>query len=128
MSKVKFIEVVESLFQVHPVDAEAVAYFEKTVKAKRVNAKDVEKAKVVKQAIVDLLAKAGKSMDRTEIGNALYDAGDFPEDYIVNDKGTVAFNSITAYANQLVTAGSLVKQEVKVGKFKRIVYSVKAGA
>jgi hypothetical protein len=77
---------------------------------------------------VDLLAKAGKSMDRTEIGNALYDAGEFPEDYIVNDKGTVAFNSITAYANQLVTAGSLVKQEVKVGKFKRIVYSVKAGA
>lgn len=128
MSKVKFIEVVENLFQTNQVDAEALAYFEKTVKAKRVNAKDVEKAKVVKQAIVDLLAKAGKAMDRTEIGNALYDAGEFSEDFIVNEKGTIAFNSITAYANQLVTAGSLVKQEVRVGKVKRIVYSVKAGA
>jgi hypothetical protein len=126
MSKVKFIEVVENLFQANQVDAEAIAYFEKTVKAKRVNAKDVEKAKVVKQAIVDLLARTGKAMDRTEIGNALYDAGEFSEDFIVNDKGTIAFNSITAYANQLVTAGDLVKNEVKVGKFKRIVYSVKA--
>jgi hypothetical protein len=127
MSKVKFIEAVENLFQANQVDAEAVAYFEKTVKAKRVNAKDVEKAKVVKQAIVDLIVKSGKSMDRTEIGNALYDAGEFSEDFIVNEKGTIAFNSITAYANQLVTAGLLAKNEVKVGKFKRIVYSVKAG-
>jgi hypothetical protein len=124
MSKAKFIEVVESLFQVHPVDAEAVAYFEKTVKAKRVNAKDIEKAKVVKEAITALLEKTGKNMDRTEIANTLYDAGEFPEDYLVNEKGTVAYNSISAYANQLVTAGTLVKQEVKVGKFKRIVYGI----
>jgi len=124
MSKAKFIEVVESLFQVHPVDAEAVAYFEKTVKAKRVNAKDIEKAKVVKEAITALLEKTGKNMDRTEIANTLYDAGEFPEEYLVNEKGTVAYNSISAYANQLVTAGTLVKQEVKVGKFKRIVYGI----
>ena len=124
MSKAKFIEVVESLFQVHPVDAEAVAYFEKTVKAKRVNAKDVDKAKVVKEAITALLEKTGKNMDRTEIANTLYDAGEFPEEYLVNEKGTVAYNSISAYANQLVTAGTLVKQEVKVGKFKRIVYGI----
>jgi len=124
MSKAKFIEVVESLFQVHPVDTEAVAYFEKTVKAKRVNVKDIEKAKVVKEAITALLEKTGKNMDRTEIANTLYDAGEFPEDYLVNEKGTVAYNSISAYANQLVTAGTLVKQEVKVGKFKRIVYGI----
>lgn len=124
MSKAKFIEVVESLFQVHPVDAEAVAYFEKTVKAKRVNAKDIEKAKVVKEAITALLEKTGKNMDRTEIANTLYDAGEFPEEYLVNEKGTVAYNSISAYANQLVTTGTLVKQEVKVGKFKRIVYGI----
>jgi hypothetical protein len=127
MSKVKFIEVVESLFKIHSVDAEAVAYFEKTVKAKRVNAKDVEKAKVVKNAILDLLVKSDKALDRTEIGNVLYDAGEFSEDFIVNEKGTVAFNSITAYANQLVTEGILEKNEIRVGKVKRIVYSVKAG-
>ncbi len=63
-------------------------------------------------------------MDRTEIANTLYDAGEFPEEYLVNEKGTVAYNSISAYANQLVTAGTLVKQEVKVGKFKRIVYGI----
>ena len=127
MSKAKFIEVVESLFQVHPVDAEAVAYFEKTVKAKRVNTKDIEKAKVIKEAIEKILRKSLLAMDRTEIANTLYDAAEFPEEYLVNDKGTIAYNSITAYANQLVTAGILSKQEVKNGKFKRIVYKV-AGA
>jgi hypothetical protein len=122
MSKAKFIEVVESLFQVHPVDLQAVEYFEKTVKAKRVNSKDVEKAKVIKDAILRLLATSGRAMDRTEIGNALYDGAEFPEDYLVNDKGTVAYNSITAYANQLVTEGLLQKSEIKAGKVKRIVY------
>jgi hypothetical protein len=123
MSKAKFVEVVNSLFQMHPVDAEAVEYFEKTVKAKRVNVKEVEKAKVVKQAILDLLVKTDKALDRTEIGNALYDAGEFAEDYLVNEKGTVAYNSITAYANQLVNEGCLKKDEIRVGKVKRVVYS-----
>lgn len=124
MSKAKFIEVVESLFTLHPVDAEAVAYFEKTVKAKRVNAKEVEKAKVIKDAILAFLAgNEGKAFDRTQIGTALYDAGEFPEDYLINEKGTVAYNSITAYANQLVTEGKLKKDEIRVGKVKKIVYS-----
>ena len=124
MSKVKFIEVVESLFSMHPVDAEAMAYFEKTVKAKRVNAKEVEKSKVVKQAIVDFLqARKGERFDRTQITQALYDMGEFPEDYLVNEKGTLAFNSITAYANQLVTEKQLAKEEIRVGKVKKIVYS-----
>jgi hypothetical protein len=63
-------------------------------------------------------------MDRTEIANIIYDAGEFPEEYLLNDKGTVAYNSITAYANQMVTAGILSKQEVKNGKFKRMVYAI----
>jgi tetrahydromethanopterin S-methyltransferase subunit A len=124
MSKVKFIEVVEQLFASNAVDSEAVAYFEKTIKAKRVNAKDVEKANVIKQAIESVLTKSGKAMDRTEIANTIYDAGEFPEEYMLNDKGTVAYNSITAYANQMVTAKILTKQEVKNGKFKRIVYAI----
>jgi len=124
MSKAKFIEVVESLFTIHPVDAEAVAYFEKTVKAKRVNTKEVEKAKVIKDAILAfVVGNAGKAFDRVQIGTALYDAGEFPEDYLINEKGTVAYNSITAYANQLVTENKLKKDEIRVGKVKKIVYS-----
>lgn len=123
MSKAKFIEVVEGLFQIHPVDAEVVAYFEKTIKAKRVNSKDVEKAQTIKKAILELLTKEAKPMDRTQIGNAIYDAGEFNEEFLLNEKGEVAYNSITAYANQLVSEGSLKKDEVKVGKAKRIVYS-----
>jgi hypothetical protein len=128
MSKAKFVEVVNSLFSMYPVDAEAVEYFEKVVKAKRVNGKDVEKSKTVKSAIVNLLSANGKAMDRTEIGNALYDAGEFPEEFLLNEKGEVAYNSITAFANQLVNEGILEKNEVKVGKVKRVVYSVSAGA
>lgn len=124
MSKAIFIEVVESLFQIHPVDAEAVAYFEKTIKAKRVNAKEVEKAQTIKDAILGFLRKnSGKGFDRTEIAQALYDEGNFPEEYLLNDKGTLAVNSITAYANQLAEAGELAKNEVKLGKVKKIKYS-----
>lgn len=123
MSKAKFIEVVEGLFQIHPVDVEVVAYFEKTIKAKRVNSKDVEKAQTIKKAILELLTKEAKPMDRTQIGNAIYDAGEFNEEFLLNEKGEVAYNSITAYANQLVSEGSLKKDEVKSGKVKRVVYS-----
>ena len=88
MSKQKFIEVVESLFQIHPVDAGAVEYFNKTVKSKKLNQKEIEKARVVKEAIVKYLTiNAGKMFDRTEIANALYNAGDFKEEYLINDKG-----------------------------------------
>ena len=125
MSKQKFIEVVESLFQIHPVDAGAVEYFNKTVKSKKLNQKEIEKARVVKEAILKYLTiNAGKMFDRTEIANALYNAGDFKEEYLINDKGTIAYNSITAFANQLVTSGSVKKQEIKEGKIKKVKYSI----
>ena len=41
----------------------------------------------------------------------------------VNSKGTgVAYNSITAFANQLVADGLVEKYEVKVGKSKKVHY------
>jgi len=123
MSKQKFIEVVESLFEGKTIDAEALEYFNKTLKAKKVNKKEIEKATIVKDAIVKFLeANKGKFFDRTEIANALYNAGEFAEEYLVNDKGTVAYNSITAFANQLVTEGKIQKQEIKEGKFKKMKY------
>lgn len=124
MQKQKFIEVVESLFEIHPIDANAREYFDKYIKAKKVNKKELEKAEIVKEAITQYLTtNSGKWFDRTEIANALYNAGDFKEEYLVNEKGTIAYNSITAFANQLVTSGKIKKQEVKEGKIKKVKYS-----
>lgn len=107
------------------LSAEALAYFEGIVKAKKVNKKEVEKANVVKTAILTFLqANAGKMFDRTEIGNALYNAAEFDEEFLLNEKGTIAYNSITAFANQLVAEGLVAKDEVRVGKAKKIKYSV----
>lgn len=123
MSKQKFIEVVESLFEGNTIDAEALEYFNKTVKAKKVNKKEQEKAIVVKEAIVKFLnTNKGTMFDRTQIADALYNAGEFAEEFLLNDKGTVAYNSITAFANQLVTEGKIQKQEIKEGKFKKMKY------
>lgn len=123
MSKQKFIEVVESLFEANTIDAEALEYFNKTVKAKKVNKKEQEKAIVVKEAIVKFLnTNKGTMFDRTQIADALYNAGEFAEEFLLNDKGTVAYNSITAFANQLVTEGKIQKQEIKEGKFKKMKY------
>lgn len=117
-NKQVFIQEV-SAFNLSP---EAQAFFE-TLKAKKVNKKEVEKATVVKEAILDLLkAYDNQAFDRTEIGNELYNAGEFPEEYLLNDKGTVAYNSITAFANQLVAEGKLKKVEVRVGKTKKVKY------
>lgn len=125
MSKQKFIEVVESLFEGNTIDAEALEYFNKTVKAKKVNKKEQEKAIVVKEAIVKFLnTNKGTMFDRTQIADALYNAGEFAEEFLLNDKGTVAYNSITAFANQLVTEGKIQKQEIKEGKFKKMKYAV----
>jgi hypothetical protein len=125
MTKAKFIEVVESLFQIHPVDADVVEYFNKTVKSVRVNKKEVEKAETVRNAILNhMKVNAGKMLDRVEIGTALYNAGEFSEEFLLNEKGEVAYNSITAYANQLVNNGLLRKDEVRVGKVKKIKYSL----
>ena len=103
----------------------ALDYFETVIKSKKVNKKEVEKSTLVKEAILRFLqANAGKSFDRTEIGEALYDEAELPETYLLNEKNQIAFNSITAFANQLVTDGKVTKQEVKVGKATKIKYMV----
>lgn len=124
MSKKIFVETIDKLFQSNAIPTEALQYFEDVVKARKVNKKEAEKATVVKNAILKFLEKnADKAYDRTEIGNALYDLAEFPEEYIVNEKGTVAYNSITAFANQLVDERQIAKDEVKVGKVKKVKYS-----
>lgn len=118
-----FINEVESLKG--SLSADALSYFESVVKAKKVNKKEVEKATIVRGAILKFLqANAGKSFDRTEIGNALFDDADLPEAFLLNEKDQIAFNSITAFANQLVNDGLVQKQEVKVGKSTKVKYLV----
>jgi hypothetical protein len=123
MSKATFISTVESLFATNEVSPEVVSYFETTVKAKKVNKKEVAKANVLKTAILELLqANTGTALDRNEIGQKLFDNADIDEQYLLNDKDQIAFNSITAFANQLVASGEISKFEVKVGKTKRVKY------
>lgn len=123
MSKKIFVETIDRLFQVNEIPAEALQYFQETIKATKINKKDVEKAIVVKEAILKFLQENPNTLyDRTEIGNALYDRAEFPEDYIVNEKGTVAYNSITAFANQLANDRKIAKDEVKVGKTIKVKY------
>lgn len=122
-NKQTFVKEIEAIKAT--LSAEALAYFEGTVKAKKVNKKEVEKAEVVKAAILSFLqANAGKMFDRTEIGDVLYNAAEFDEEFLLNEKGTIAYNSITAFANQLVTAGAVRKDEVRVGKTNKVKYSV----
>lgn len=124
MSKKIFVQTIDRLFQANEIPSEALQYFEETVKARKINKKEIEKATVVKDAILKFLQKTPNiAYDRTEIGNALYDLAEFPEDYIVNEKGTVAYNSITAFANQLADERQIAKDEVKVGKVKKVKYS-----
>jgi hypothetical protein len=123
MSKATFISTVESLFATNEVSPEVVSYFETTVKAKKVNKKEVAKANVLKTAILELLqANTGTALDRNEIGQKLFDNADIDEQYLLNDKDQIAFNSITAFANQLVASGEINKFEVKVGKAKKVKY------
>lgn len=125
MSKQKFIETIERLFQVNSVEADVLDYFNETVKAKKVNKREVEKANVVKEAIYSYLVEnKGKYFDRSEIGNELYNRAEFAEELLLNEKGTVAYNSITAYANQLASDGKIQKEEIKVAKVKKVKYSV----
>ncbi len=121
MSKQQFIKEVSAIQSM--LSAEALQYFEKYVAAKRVNKKAEEKATVVKNSIVEFFkANVGKQFDRTEIAKALFDNADIDEEFLLNEKGELAFNSITAYSNQLVTEGKLQKIEVKEGKTKRMKY------
>lgn len=122
-NKQTFINEVEGLKA--SLSANALDYFETVVKAKKVNKKEVEKSTIVRNAILKfLLENAGKSFDRTEIGNALFDDADLPETYLLNEKDQIAYNSITAFANQLVTDGKVKKQEVKIGKATKVKYSI----
>jgi hypothetical protein len=123
MSKAQFVKEVEAV--VAGFSVEAREYFEKTVKAKKVNKKEVEKAKVVKNAILAFLTEnKGKMFDRVELANALFNAAEFDEEFLLNEKGTLAYNSMTAFANQLVADGLATKDEVRVGKTKKVKYSV----
>lgn len=122
-NKQQFINEVEAIKG--QLSAEAVSYFESIIKAKKVNKKEQEKATVLRGAILSFLqANAGAQFDRVEIGDALFAAAEFEEEFLLNDKGTVAYNSITAFANQLVGDGLVVKSEIKVGKSNKVKYSV----
>lgn len=125
MSKQSFIKFMETMIAQGNVPADVIDYFEKNLKAKKVNKKELEKAQTVKTAIVSFLQEnMGTKFDRTEIGNALYNRAEFAEEYLLNEKGTVAYNSITAFANQLVTEGKLTKSEEKEGKVTKVKYTV----
>lgn len=122
-NKQQFINEVEAIKG--QLSAEAVSYFESIIKAKKVNKKEQEKATVLRGAILSFLqANPGTQYDRVEIGDALFAAAEFEEEFLLNDKGTVAYNSITAFANQLVGDGLVVKSEIKVGKSNKVKYSV----
>ena len=124
MSKKLFMDAVEKLFAQNDVAEEVKEYFNNTLKAKRVNKSEVERTKIVKNAIYKFLEQNPNiAYDRVQIGNTLYNEAQFPEEYLVNEKGTVAYNSITAYANQLVNEQVIVKNSVKEGKSTKIVYS-----
>ena len=122
-NKQQFIQEVEALKA--KLSTSALDYFETVVKAKKVNKKEVEKSQVVKTAILNFLKEnAGKMFDRVEIGEALYDNDEIDENFLLNEKNEIAYNSITAFANQLVADGKAKKQSVKVGKAEKIKYSV----
>lgn len=124
-NKQVFINEVEAM--VAQLSTEAAEYFNTVIKAKKVNKKEQEKAAVLRSAILSFLqANVGseRMFDRVEIGDALYNAAEFDEEFLLNDKGTVAYNSITAFANQLVADGLVQKFEVKVGKSTKVKYAV----
>lgn len=123
-NKQAFIGEVEAF--VGQLSTEAAEYFNTVVKARKVNKKEQEKASVVRGAILSFLqANVGneRMFDRVEIGDALYNAAEFDEEFLLNEKGTVAYNSITAFANQLVADGLIQKFEVKVGKSTKVKYA-----
>jgi hypothetical protein len=119
MSKQLFIQEVEK-FQ-GQLSEGAREYFQKTLKAKKVNKKEVEKATAMKSAIVEVLSK-GQTLNRVEIMTLIEKLDLVSPEYLYNDKDELSFNSITAFANQLVLEGKLIKQETKQGKAKVVKY------
>ena len=127
MSKQVFVSAIESLFESNPevVTPEVRLYFDKQFKVTKVSAKDVAKADAIKSAIVAVLSTSDVAMTREDIANAINDAGTLPEEYLTSDKGDgLAYGSITSFANQLVAAGTVSKDVVKVGKSRKTVYTV----
>lgn len=121
-NKQTFINEIEAIKE--GLSVEALDYFERVIKVKKVNKKEVEKSQIVRNAILAFLQEnANKWFDRTEIGNALFDNADVPENLLLNEKDQIAFNSITAFSNQLVTDGLIKKESVKVGKSEKVKYS-----
>ena len=101
-------------------------YFEQVVKAKKVNRKEKEKSEIVKSEILKFLQEnRNKMFSRDEIAKSLFDNADIDEQYLLNDKGEIAYNSITAFANQLAELGTISKMEVKQGKTKKVKYFLK---
>jgi hypothetical protein len=124
-NKQVFIGEIEAL--VGQLSTEAAEYFNTVVKARKVNKKEQQKSSVLRNAILAFLeANRGnqKMFDRVEIGDALYNAAEFDEEFLLNDKGTVAYNSITAFANQLESDSLIQRFEVKVGKSTKVKYAV----
>ena len=120
-NKQNFINAVEAIKGT--LSAEALDYFETVIKSKKVNKKEVEKSQAVKDAILAFLQSNKGFFDRTQIAQALNDSAELPEGYLINEKGTLAVNSITAYANQLASDGLIKKEEVKSGKSMKVKYS-----
>jgi Fe2+ or Zn2+ uptake regulation protein len=118
MSRQSFIQAVEALFDGSEVSTEAREYFVKNFKTAKTSAKDVARATQIREAILAALKNRGELMDRYELADKM-DA-----EIITNDKGGLAYNSVTAYANQLVEEGLVQRKEVKVGKAKRVKYSI----
>jgi hypothetical protein len=106
------------------LSAEAVSYFEQVIKARKVNKKEQEKAGVMREAILNFLTTNKGWFDRTQIGDALFNNADIPENFLLNEKNGIAYNSITSFANQLASDGLIKKESVKVGKSEKVKYSV----
>ena len=126
MSKQVFVQSVEKFFVANAatIAPEAKLYFEQTFKTKRVNPKDAAKADALKSAIVEVVRASKVALNRNEIADTINNEAMVAEEFILNIKGDVAYGSVTAFANQLVEAGTLTKSTVKNGKSKSTVYSV----
>jgi hypothetical protein len=123
-NKQVFISEIENLKS--QLSENAQNYFEQVVKAKKINRKEKEKSEILKSEILKFLQEnKNKMFSRDEIAKSLFDNADIDEQYLLNDKNEIAYNSITAFANQLAELGTISKMEVKQGKTKKVKYFLK---
>jgi hypothetical protein len=122
MSRQSFTKTVERLFQENGVAEEVLDYFVKNYKSARVSARETERAEAIRSAIVQVLQDNTELMDRNQIGQKLDSLVDAA--FMRNEKGHIAYNAITSYANQLVAEGVLQRAEVRERKAKRVKYSL----